>query len=323
MPADAAHAALDPEARQLLQELASARRPSVRLLPIEAARRQFDATFAGMPRQPVSSVADLEIDLPGRVRIWARCYRPRKGHLPAIVYLHGGGWLIGGSDSHDAICRALANRAGAVVVSVAYRRAPEHPFPAAAQDAYGALCWVAEHADSLGSDPGRVACCGDSAGGNLVLAAVRLCAERGGPMPAQQTLVYPVTTTDLQTGFDAAYDGIMLDLDEMRWHQRHYLPDAGQRSHPLASPLEHPVPPGLPPALIAVAGCDPLHAQAECYAEHLERAGVPTDVVTFSGMPHGFFQFPGVLSAADEAVRVVAGAMQEAWNAKLRRPDSA
>lgn len=314
MTADEALATLDPEARRLLQALSTVDRPNVHLLPIDEARRAFDATLACVPRQRVSCVSDLAMELVDcDVRIGARCYVPHGVRLGTIVYFHGGGWLIGGLESHDAVCRALANAAGALVVSVAYRRAPEHPFPAPVQDAYGALRWVTEHASQLGADPEKIACCGDSAGANLVLAATRLCAERGSAMPAHQTLVYPVTTTDLETGFDPAFEGIMLNVEEMRWHQRHYLPDATQRAHRLVSPLEHSVPARLPPTLVVVAGCDPLHVQAERYARHLNSAGVPVEVAKFAGMPHGFFQFPGVLSAADKAVSAVAGAIRRAF----------
>jgi acetyl esterase/lipase len=284
----------------------------VHLLPVEEARRVFDAECAALgPGEDVASVVDVAIEVAGGVRVPARVYRPLPGTLPVVVYFHGGGWVLGSIDSHDVACRALANASGAVVVSVGYRRGPEHRFPTAVEDAYAATRWVVDRASSLDVDASRLAVAGDSAGGNLATAVALLARDRGAPSIAFQLLVYPVTTTDLAAGFDIAYEGVFLYRDEMQWHQDNYLASPRDRHDPLVSPLDAADLRGLPPALVITAGCDPLHAQGELYARALADAGVAVEHVEYPGMVHGFFQLPGVLDDGRAAVERAGAALRE------------
>lgn len=297
---------LDEQVRRLLAS--APERPSVHLLPLDTARKCVEREAAALGSgAAVAAVSDAQV---GPERIPVRVYRPGSGTLPVVVYLHGGGWVLGSIDTHDALCRALAHDSGAVVVSVGYRRAPEHPFPAAVEDAYAATRWVAERAGELGVDPARIAVGGDSAGGNLAIAAALLARDRGGPAIAGQLLVYPITTTDLDRGVDPDYDGLGLTRDELRWHQRAYLPTAADAASQLASPLDAADLRGLPPTLILTARCDPVRPQGELYADALRDAGVPVRLMPSPGMPHGFFQLPHVLDGAAETVRRVGSVMR-------------
>jgi acetyl esterase/lipase len=251
------------------------------------------------------------------VQLPARLYRPSTdGVLPVVVYFHGGGWLLGSVDSHDAVGRALANASGAAIVSVGYRRGPEERFPTAAEDCYGATLAVVERARELGVDAARLAIAGDSAGGNLAAAVAIMARERGGPAIMFQLLVYPVTTTDLDVGFDMAYDGFFLYRDELQWHQDNYLATADQRTDPLVSPLEHADLTGLPPAMVITAGCDPLHAQGELYAQALERAGVTVEHRHWPGAVHGFFQLPMLFDDGAESIAAAGDALRAALGAR-------
>jgi acetyl esterase len=294
---------LHPQAAALLAAASASTRPNAHLLPVVEARRHFDAEYAAMgPGEPVHAVDDLEIDVADG-SVPARAYRPAAGRLPVVVYLHGGGWVLGSIDSHDAVCRALANASGTVVVSVGYRRGPEHRFPTAVEDAYAATRWVIDHADRLGVDPAALAVAGDSAGGNLAAAVTLLARERHAPAIAFQLLVYPVTTTDLEKGFDPDYEGVFLYRDELQWHQDNYLSTPADRDSPLVSPLDAADLRGLPPAMVITAGCDPLRPQGELYVLGLQAAGVPVEHVTYPGMVHGFFQMPRDIDDGGDAVR--------------------
>ena len=210
---------LDPVARTLLDEVAASGRPNAHLLPVTEARANFEALFAGLrPGEPVSAVADHAIPVDGAA-IPARSYRPQIAAagepLALVVYFHGGGWLLGSVESHDTVCRALANASGAVVLNVGYRLAPEARFPAAADDALAATRWAHANAALLGADPARLAVAGDSAGGNLAAVVCQDLRTAGEPIVRFQLLIYPVTTADLSDGFDMAYEGYFLYRDEM------------------------------------------------------------------------------------------------------------
>lgn len=309
---------MHPQAALLVEQAAGSSRPNAHLLPVPEARRYFDAEAAAAEEgQPVESVSDVSLAV-DRGAIRTRIYRPTAGELPVVIYFHGGGWVLGSVDSHDAACRALANAAGAAVVSVDYRRAPEHRFPAAVEDAYAATCWLSENGPRLGLDPTRMAVAGDSAGGNLAAAVALLARDRGGPMLSFQLLVYPVTTTDLGRGFDATYEGIVLQRDELQWHQDNYLSTPADARSQLVSMLDHAELRGLPPALVITAGCDPLHPQGRLYADALRRAGVDVEHLHYPGMIHGFFQLPATLDDAADAMRR-AGAKLQAVLSNLRR----
>lgn len=306
------HPALHPQAAALVAAAAASTRPNAHLLPVADARRHFDAECAAAgPGEPVHTSSDLLVDVPGGA-IPVRVYRPAAGRLPVVVYFHGGGWVLGSVDSHDAVCRALANASGAAVVSVGYRRGPEHRFPTAVEDAYAAACWVVSQADELCVDAARLAVAGDSAGGNLATAVALLARDRGGPALAFQLLVYPVTTADLSTGFDMAHEGVLLYRDELQWHQDNYFATPEDAASPLLAPLDAADVRGLAPAMVITAGCDPLHAQGERYVRKLRAAGVDVEHVDYPGMVHGFFQLPGLVDDGADAVRRAGAALRAA-----------
>jgi acetyl esterase/lipase len=295
---------LAPLSAELLAASVSSDRPNAHLLPVPEARRNFDADYADAGAgEDVHEVRDHQIAVDG-AEITIRAFRPAPGTLPAIIYFHGGGWLLGGIDSHQAVCRALANASGAVAFSVDYRRGPESRFPAAVEDSYAAMRWVHDHAAELAIDGRSIAVAGDSAGGNLATVVALLARDRGGPRLAMQVLAYPVTTTDLAIGFDDDYEGFFLYRDELQWHQDNYLATPDQTTDPRVSPLEHARLDGLPPALVFTAQCDPLHRQGELYAAALKRAGVPTEHRSYPGMVHGFFALPTVFAEGAEAVTI-------------------
>jgi acetyl esterase len=294
---------LAPRAAEMLRASLASPRPNAHLLPVEEARRNFDADFEAVgPGEDVREVRDLRVPVAG-AEIPVRLYRPSPGRLPGVVYFHGGGFLLGSIESHEAVTRALANASGAVVVSVGYRRGPEDRFPTAHEDAYAATAWVHERADDLELEPGRLAVAGDSAGANLAIGVARLARERGGPPLAMMALAYPVTTTNLEVGFDLDYEGYMLYRDELQWHQDNYLPSPAVRHDPLVSPLEADDLAGLPPAVVITAQCDPLHRQGELFAQALEKAGGSVEHLHYGGMIHGFFQVPSEFEEGADAVR--------------------
>ena len=293
-------AELHPIAAGMLADAAESTRPNAHLLPVEEARANFEGDLSGLDVQDVAETRDLTV-----AGVPARLYRPAEAPAtgaPVVVYFHGGGWLLGSIDSHDAVTRALANASGAVVVSVGYRRGPEHRFPTAAEDAYAATAEVVQRAEELGVDGARIAVAGDSAGGNLVAAVTLLARERGGPALRAQVLAYPVTTTDLDVGFDMAYEGFFLYRDELQWHQDNYLSSPDEKNNELVSPLANADLAGLPPATVITAGCDPLHAQGELYAEALKAAGNDVEHRHWPGMVHGFFQLPMLFDDGQDAI---------------------
>jgi acetyl esterase/lipase len=301
---------LAPAAAEIMASSLTSTRPNAHLLPVQEARRNFDADHAALgPGEEVTAVRDHRVPVDG-ADIAVREFRPATETLPAVVYFHGGGWLLGSLDSHQAVCRALANASEAAVFSVDYRRGPEARFPTAVNDAYAATVWVNDHAEELSLVPGKLAVAGDSAGGNLAAVVAMLARDRGGPALAMQVLAYPVTTTDLTIGFDDDYEGFSLYRDELQWHQDNYLPDPQRRTDPRVSPLDSGELTTLPPALILTAQCDPLHAQGELYAEALERAGVAVEHQQWPGMIHGFFQLPTVFAEGAEAVQMAGQALK-------------
>jgi acetyl esterase len=264
---------------------------------------------------PVASEVDRTIPGPGgdlRVRV----YTPDlPGVLPVIVYFHGGGWVLYDLDTFNPICRDLANAAGAVVVAVAYRLAPEHPFPAAVDDAYATVRWVADHAAQIGGDGSRVAVAGDSAGGNLSAVTALRCRDEGAPTLAFQLIINPVTDCDLDTdSYHEFADGLFLTRDQMRWYWDHYLPDPAARTHPWASPLRADDLSGLPPAIVYTAENDPLRDEGEAFAARLAAAGVPTIARRVPGVIHGFMNL-GNASEKGAAAVAEAAALRHAFDA--------
>ncbi len=239
-------------------------------------------------------VADIKpVSIPGPAgTIPARHYRPQAGGGPAplVVFFHGGGWVFGDLDTHDSVCRLISRDAGVHVLAVDYRLAPEHPAPAAADDAYAAYRWAREHAVELGADPRRVAVAGDSAGGNLAAVVTRLARDAGDPLPALQWLIYPVTDCRGQTRSRSLLaEGFLLTRNDMEWFQNCYVEGSElDFSHPLVSPLVAEDLAGLSPALVVTAGFDLLRDEGEQYAARLREAGVPVDHRLMSSMIHAF-----------------------------------
>jgi acetyl esterase/lipase len=315
---------LDPVARKLLDEVAASGRPNAHLLPVSEARANFESLFAGLGVvEAVASASDHAIPVSGG-SIPARSYLPAGAATrnALVVYFHGGGWLLGSVDSHDGICRSLANASGAVVLNVGYRLAPESRFPAAVDDALAATRWAHANATLLAADPDRLAVAGDSAGGNLAAVVCQDLRDADEPIVRFQLLVYPVTTADLSIGFDMDYEGYFLYRDELLWHQEHYLASPADAISPRVSPLLGDAT-GLPPAAIQAAECDPLHAQAERYRDLLAAAGVPVAFRRYAGMIHGYFGLGSVFELADEAMADAGSALRAALAPDLPETDAA
>jgi acetyl esterase len=278
-----------------------------------AAQADVMAELAG-PVQPVARVEDRTIPGP-KQPIPVRVYWPENGKdLSGLVYYHGGGWVFGTLDSIDRTMRALTNASGCVVISVDYRLAPEHKFPAAVDDADAALRYVAEHAGEFGIDAKRVAVGGDSAGGNLAAVVCMLARDRGGPKVTFQLMVYPVTdyNDDRPSSHEFA-EGYLLTKKLMDYFWGHYLarPEDGQ--HPQASPLKAQSLAGLPPAMVITAECDPIRDQGEAYAQRLKESGVPVELKRYGGAIHAFFNLGGVIDSGRQAIEDAGAALRNAF----------
>ncbi len=230
------------------------------------------------------------------------------GNRPVIVYYHGGGWVVGNIETHDAVTRHLAKSLGGIVVSVDYRLAPENPFPAAVEDAYAALQWVSENAESIGGDSTRIAVAGDSAGGNLAAIVSLRARDRKGPKILYQALIYPATNlarldTESHKNFS---EGFFLTGEAIGWFRSLYVPNPEDRLKQETSPLLAQDHGNLPPGLVITAGFDPLRDEGEAYAEKLRQAGVPVDLKRYDGMIHGFISFIGVIDQATDALDSIA-----------------
>lgn len=294
---------LDPQARDYLDQNAAT--PPIETLPVDRARRFAASTvWVSAPGVPIASVEDDDIE-----HVPVRIYKPdAEGALPVLVYFHGGGWVTGNLDLVDSPLRTLAKETPAVVVSVDYRLAPEHPFPEPLDDCFTVTQWVAANALSLGADPERLTVGGDSAGGNLAAAVALRARDLASFDIGLQVLIYPVTDNNLATPSYLAYgEGYGLTREGMRWFWNHYLPRGDDA---LACVLRAPDLSGLPPALIVLAEFDVLFDEGRAYADRLTAAGVPTDVMVCKGMIHGFFRMTGVLGRANQAVAETASRMR-------------
>ena len=284
---------------------ATASQPPIRSLSVEEARAMFRVhPLPGVSVATVAKVANRSIPGPGGM-LDLRVYTPQGTQpFPLLVFFHGGGFVVCGIDTHDAICRNLCGGAGCVVVSVDYRLAPEHHFPAAHDDCHAATCWAIEHASELGADPKRVAVGGDSVGGLLAASTTLRLRDEGGPQLLSQLLLYP--TTDLTTPATASAaqyaEGYGLAVADLPWFWEKYLNNSSDALDPCASPLRAPDLRGLPQAMVLTAECDPLRDEGERYARRLSDAGVPTTLSRRDGMIHTFLLFTGMVSGADAAL---------------------
>ena len=306
---------LDPQAQALLDQLAALGAPAFHEKTPEQARADTIAGIGAFGDPPeVAAVEDRTIPGPdGELPI--RIYTP-EGDAPhgGVVFFHGGGWVICNLDTHDGLCRELTNQAGVKLISVDYRLAPEHKYPAPAEDCYAATQWVVEHAAELDIDPARIAIAGDSAGGNLAAAVTLMARDRGGPQLAFQLLVYPVTDRDYGTDSYNEYggEGNFVLKEDMMWFWDHYLRNDADAKEPYAAPLQAQDLSGLPPALVITGECDVLRDEGEAYAQRLSEAGVPTTNTRYPGMFHGFFGMNAILDRAREAQAEAAAALRQA-----------
>ena len=307
MPVDPMIAALLAEAEKIDP------RPLEALSVAEARARGGSVNAApALAPEPVAEVRDAIVD--ARPPISIRLYRPRSGKtLPLLVYFHGGGWVVGSVAISDPFCRALANASGCAVVSVEYRLAPEDRYPAAADDAYAATRWSAEHAADLGIDASRVAVGGSSAGGNLAAVVTLMARDQRTPPIAFQLLHVPVMDHDFGTpSYRANATGYGLTRAGMRWFWDHYAPDEKLRDEPYASPLRAKDFAGLPPAHVVTAECDPLRDEGKAYAARLVEAGVKTTYAEYPGMVHGFTSMAMSIPTGRTAIDEMGAALRKA-----------
>lgn len=281
---------LDPEIRQML-ETTGGSLPDVTTQPLDTVRRVYDMS-AGVATIELAEIRDMTIPGPAG-DLAVHFYRPEgEGAKPALVYFHGGGWVIGSLASHDPACRRLAQMSGCAVIAVDYRLAPEHRFPAAFDDAYAATSWVAAEAASLGLDPTRIGVAGDSAGANLAAAVALKARDEARPALGVQVLIYPATQFDADTQSNIRNaEGYGLTTAAMRWFSAQYIPDPAHRQSPFASVMKAQSVSGLPPAFVATAEFDPLCDEGEAYAERLRKGGVPVTLIRYDGTIHGFLRF--------------------------------
>lgn len=294
---------VDPQIQKILDILAPL--PPMHTLSVADARARMEKRPAeGLRIAPVAAVEDRVIVRPGG-SLPLRVYTPiGTGPFPIIAFFHGSGFVVCSLDTHDAMCRNLCGGSGAVVVSVDYRLAPEHKFPAGLDDCLFATRWVAEHAAALNGDASRIVVAGDSAGGNLAAAVALRVRDEGGPKLAGQLLIYPVT--DYHSPGTPSYaenaEGYGLSRAGMAWFWHHYLADPKDAMHPHASPLRAASLAGLPPALVYSAEYDVLRDEAELYAKRLADADVPVRVQRWEGVNHGFFFWVGIVDTAGVAM---------------------
>jgi len=307
---------LDPDAQRVCDLIVAVGRPPFETLSPTEARLAYLASRPIMQPdpEPVAEVQDLQAPGPAGP-IPLRLYRGQGTMAdtpqPALIFFHGGGWVIGDLESHDQACRALANATPCVVVAVDYRLAPEHKFPAAVEDAVAATCWIAGNAASLGIDANRLAVGGDSAGGNLATVVSLDARDRGSPKLTFQLLIYPCTDMVLERPSHHRHaHQLPLTRACMQWFVCHYLRDAADERDWRASPLEASDLAGLPPALVVTAGFDPLCDDGEAYAHAMSKAGVPVTLERFAGQIHGFLTMGRMIADTGRLIGLAAASLR-------------
>jgi acetyl esterase len=291
---------------------------SLDTLTVEQARAEIRDTskMANALIEPVARVESLSVD-GAAGPLDARLYVPDgTGRRPLVVYYHGGGWVVGNLDTHEGVCRFLAREVDACVLAVDYRLAPEHQFPAPADDAVAAFRWAAREAAALGCDPARVAVAGDSAGGNLSAVVSQVTAREGGARPAAQLLIYPATDLlNRHPSYRLFAEGFFLTAAEMDWYTDHYVPTREVTRDPKASPLLATDLAGLPPALVLTAGFDPLRDEGEAYAKRMEQAGNRVWLRRYAGLIHGFANMTSVSRTSRAAMLEATAVLRAALHA--------
>ncbi|MFC5696579.1 alpha/beta hydrolase [Pseudomonas sp. GCM10022186] len=306
---------LDAQIAAVLQQFSGMPQPDYSQLDPVQYRQFSDNLMPPMPGERLFEVRNLKVAGAGG-ELDARLYRPQDSDsLPLLVFFHGGGFVIGNLDTHDNLCRSLARLCGAVVVSVAYRLAPENRFPAAPHDCYRATCDLVERAGELGYDASRLALAGDSAGANLAIAVSRLAQIRKGPRIAYQCLFYPATDARCDSASQREFaEGYFLTRVQMQWFWNQYLQRPEQGDEALASPLRAEDLAGLPPTSLFSAEYDPLRDEGEAFAERLQAAGVPTRLQRCGGMIHGFVSMAAFVQRAQQALESAAADLRSALN---------
>jgi acetyl esterase len=313
--------AVDPQMQRVLERIAKAALPQFYTVSADEARRLYRESRAalGPPPPEVAEVRDLAASGPAGpipVRLYRGLGAAAGAPQPALVFFHGGGWTIGDLDTHDVVCRTLANKAHCAVIAVDYRMGPEHKFPAAVEDCIAATRWVAEQGTALGVDAARIAVGGDSAGGNLAAVAAITLRDAGGPPLVFQALVYPATDQRMDTATHARFsDGYLLTRNNMLWFRGNYL-NPGDYDDWRASPIRAADLAHLPPAHIITAGYDPLLDEGRAYSDRLVAAGVPVLYECFEGMTHGFLTMGGVVAASNHALYRLGQSLAQAFKQK-------
>jgi acetyl esterase len=296
---------LDPQMKAILDQAAAAGAQPFHTMTPAQARAAIDSMFQAFRGQPKEVAKSEDRKVPGPAgEIPVRIYTPvGSGPFGALVYFHGGGWVIGNIETHDVTCRDLTQGTPCVTVSVDYRLAPEHKFPAGPEDCYAATKWVADNARSLNVDPNRIAVGGDSAGGNLAAAISLMARDRGGPKLAYQLLIYPAIDSADETPSHREFtkDGYILSRADMEWFWGYYLADK-DRTNPYACPSRAKSLAGLPPAFVLTAEFDPLRDEGEAYGQELRKAGVAVAAKRYDGVCHGFVSMASLLDAGKRAI---------------------
>ncbi|OPY61227.1 MAG: Carboxylesterase NlhH [Syntrophorhabdaceae bacterium PtaU1.Bin034] len=307
---------LAPEVKRFLNQLNKAATPPMSMQTYKARRRfiismvrkEEAARFAG-------TIEDRVIPGP-RGEIPVRLYMPEGGRpLPVLLYFHGGAWVVGNLDTEEDTCIPLARQTPCIVLSVDYRLAPEHPYPAGLEDCYAALEWVAQNAAAVGGDPGRIGVSGESAGGNLAIAVALMTKERGGPAISFQALFYPATdlSSYRRQSEQVFGEGFFISRADMEGSRTLYVPNEQDWTSPYVSPLLAPDLSGLPPAIIITSGCDPLRDGGEAYAKRLQDAGVPAKYLCFEDMIHAFLILFKSSDSRKKALEAASTALREAF----------
>jgi acetyl esterase len=310
---------LDPQVQALLQRVATAARPTLDMLSPAEARAEYRRSRRVLHPDPPDVAAAEDLRIPGpHGPIGARAYRALGSTptepLPVLVYFHGGGYTVGDLDTHDVVCRTLANEAHCAVVSVDYRLGPEHKFPAAIDDGVAATRWVAANAAALHIDAARIAVGGDSAGGNLATVTALTLRDDGGPRLVYQLLIYPSTHPPHRTpSAERLAHGFLLTRAVINYFRNNYVRGPEDFTDWRCAPLLAPDVSRLPPTLVLTAGYDPLVDEGKAYADRLAQAGVPVTYRCYEGMVHGFITMGRVLDAAGRALEECGAALTQAF----------